>query len=561
MLNPFLELTIVIAVAAVLGVVLKVLRQPTIVAYMGAGFALGALGFLQGGDLFNLFADLGIVMLLFLIGLEINYASLHLVGRASVIIGIWQVVVTAGLAFLIAYFMGWPLLTAGYIAAALSFSSTVIVVKFLSERHDLGSLFGRLDIGILLLQDFIAILILILLEGVQNGAGVDLPVLGAMVLKGVLLLVGVLVIGRVVLPLVFDKVSQSSELLFISSMAWMLAVVAFVKNLGFSIEIGGFLAGLALANSSENFKIANRIRPLRDFFLMITFVMLGRTLAVSPVAGLWLPIAVFTLFALIIKPLVIQAVMGFLGYRKRTGFMTAVMLAQLSEFSLVLAVLGFRLGHIDQQILAVITATAVLSIIISSYLSLHANAVYRRLRPFFALFERSHVTETAIPSGKLTAPVIIIGYHRTGISIGESINKRDLLVIDFDPEVARFLKAKKIRYVFADSSDPELYSIVDFKKASLVISTTPDLEDNLLLLSRLNRRGSQPKIIVRADRERDARALYDQGADYVLVPHVASGHYLGQLIADNPNLKFLERLRKADHNGFHDSLFANQSHT
>ena len=323
MTSGLFELAIIILIAAGLGIAARLLKQPIILAYIFTGIIIGILSFfnLNNRELFQTFSELGITFLLFLVGLEINYSSLRLVGKASVLIGLGQIVFTAVIGYFIALFFDFNQLQSLYIAIALTFSSTIIVVKLLSEKKDSNSLYGKISIGLLLVQDFVAILILIFLAGIQANKGIVLSAIILTAIKGLILFIAMLWLGRKILPLVFNKIAQSQELLFLTSLAWCLGIATAVAKTGFSIEIGGFLAGLALANSSEHFQISAKIRSLRDFFILIFFVILGSSLIFSDFSGLTLPIIVFSLFVLIGNPLIVLIIMGLLGYRKRTSFM------------------------------------------------------------------------------------------------------------------------------------------------------------------------------------------------------------------------------------------------
>jgi len=359
----------------------------------------------------------------------------------------------------------------------------------------------------------------------------------------VLLFVVVFWLGRLVFPLLFDKISHSHELLFLMTLAWVFSLAGLVRYLGFSIEIAGFLAGLALANSSEHYQIAAKIRPLRDFFLLIFFVLLGSEMILSNFAQILWPIVAFSAFVLIGNPLIVMAIMGLMGYRKRTSFLTGVSIAQISEFSLVLMALGLKLGHIDETAVALITSVGVVTIVVSSYLILHGDALYRFMSPMLALFERQAPHEHHMPPQKFSKPIVVIGYHRTGQGIVRALPKKDVLVIDFDPEVARDLRENGYDHIFGDIADTEVFELANLARARLVISTSPGLDDNLILLNFFRHLRRRPKIVLRAESEKDAEILYEQGANYVLVPHISSGHYLGKLLAEDPELKFLKKLR------------------
>ena len=550
MTSGLFELAIIILIAAGLGIAARLLKQPIILAYIFTGIIIGILSFfnLNNRELFQTFSELGITFLLFLVGLEINYSSLRLVGKASVLIGLGQIVFTAVIGYFIALFFDFNQLQSLYIAIALTFSSTIIVVKLLSEKKDTNSLYGKISIGLLLVQDFVAILILIFLAGIQTGEGINFNEVFLTAIKGLILFIAMLWLGRKILPFVFNKIAQSQELLFLTSLAWCLGIATAVAKTGFSIEIGGFLAGLALANSSEHFQISAKIRSLRDFFILIFFVILGSSLIFSDFSGLTLPIIVFSLFVLIGNPLIVLIIMGLLGYRKRTSFMCGVTVAQISEFSLILAALGLKLGHLNTQIVSLITAVGIITITLSTYLILHAEKIFRRFPRFFSLFERKKIKEDESLIRQFKKPIILIGSHRLGQSIAFHLPKDNLLIIDFDPEMISQLRRHGFDYIFGDIGDAEIFEKANFNEARLVISTSPDFEDNLTLLSELNllKNRNKIKVIIRAQDEKEAEILYKQGVDYALLPHFTSGQYLGKSIVVDPSLQILEQLKNKD---------------
>jgi Kef-type K+ transport system membrane component KefB/Trk K+ transport system NAD-binding subunit len=551
MTTGVLELAIVVLVAAVLGILAKFLRQPVILAYLAAGVLIAYFDFfnLANQETFQIFSDLGIMFLLFLVGLELNYASLRVSGKASVLVGLGQIAFTFAIGFLIATQLGFAALSAAYIAIALTFSSTIIIVKLLSDKRDLSSLYGRISIGFLLVQDFVAILILILLAGIEVGGGLALYASGLAVLKGLLLFAVVFWLSRRFFPWLFDKIARSEELIFITSLAWVFLFAAAISKVGFSIEIAGFLAGLALANSSENFQIASRVRPLRDFFILVFFVILGSSVVFTSFSGLALPIIILSLFVLIGNPLIVLVIMGLMGYRKRTGFLSGVTVAQISEFSLIIAALGLKVGHITEEVVALVTAVGVLTITISTYLILNAEKIFKVLAKPLSIFERKSAQEELPPAG-FKKPIVLVGAGRTGSSIAFNLPKEKLLIVDFDPEIIKELERRGFDFILGDIVDQEIAEKASLKNATLVISTSPDFEDNAALLEGIKRLSPQaagrPRVIVRARNERETRALYDLGADYVLLPHFTAGQYLGKTIAIDPEMKVLDELRERD---------------
>jgi len=545
-----LQIASIFLFAAVLSIIARILRQPLLVAYIATGALLGYLGAfsLVDGEVFHVFSDLGIMFLLFLVGLEINYSSLRLVGRASLIIGLGQIIVTTILGYFIALAFDFGTLAALYTAAALTFSSTIIIVKLLSEKKDLGSLYGKITIGVMLLQDAFAILLLVILSGFHPSAGINW--MGALLTlaKATALFVSMFWLGRNIFPKLFDHFGRSQELLFLVSTAWVFLIAAFAGRLGFSIEIGGLLAGISLANSSQHLAIGSRIKPLRDFFILLFFVILGSSLVGMSFEGLALPIIIFSLFVLIGTPLIVLAIMGFLGYRKSTSFLVGVMTAQVSEFSLILVALGARLEHIDQSILALVTAVAVITILLSTYMVTHADNLMRLryIRRILTFFERKHLVENSVPEGGFHRPIILVGAHRTGMGIAAHIAREELLIIDFDPDVCRDWRARGYATLLGSLSDEDIFDAANIEEAKLVISTSPDFKDNLTLIALLHRQSSKAKIIARAETKKEAQLLYQAGAHYVIFPHLSTGQFLGKHISDHPDLASLNILKKND---------------
>lgn len=548
MTTTLFQLAIVLLLASGLGVLTQLFRQPTVLAYLATGAIIGYFGFfnLANQETFKLFSDLGIMFLLFLIGLEINYTSLRLVGKTSLIVGVGQLVFTTVIGFFLSVFLGFGQLESLYIAVALSFSSTIIVVKLLADKKDLNSLYGKISIGFLLVQDFVAILILVVLAGVESSHGVSWWSFIFTIIKGAGLFVVMLWLGRKYFPIIFDVVAYSSELLFIASLAWVLTLAAVVSKIGFSVEVAGFLAGLALANSSEHYQIASRIRPLRDFFIVMFFVILGSSIVFANFHGFEKQIVILSILVLLGDPLIVWIIMGFIGYRKRTLFLAGITVAQISEFSLILATRGFQLGHIGSGALATITAVGIITITLSTYFIVYSERIFRyAVRPL-SIFERSQSAEDLIDAFEVKKQVIIIGCHRIGESLVRGLQKQNILIVDFDPEIIAHMREEGFDCLFGDVEDEEIFERANFASARLVVSTNPNFEDNATLLENLQKIDKRPKVIVRARTERDAEILYQKGADYVLLPHLTTGHYIAKAILTDPTMAILQQLKQKD---------------
>ena len=534
MSSTLFDLALVISLAAVLGMVLRFFRQPVILAYIATGVIVGALGLITAGssETFKTLSEIGIMLLLFTIGLEINYESLRTVGKHAVMLGLGQIAFTFIIGYGITRMFGIMPLAAAYVAIALTFSSTIIVVKLLSERKETNSLYGKMSLGFLLMQDFVAIILLLVLTGVKQGSAIAVAPFFIIALKGILLFAIMLWLGKKVLPKLFNTAARSPELLFVASLAWVFAVAAVVSKLGFNIEIAGFLAGVALANSAEHFQIASHIRPLRDFFILVFFVLLGASVSFVDIAGLAGPVIILSFFVLIGNPLIVLIMMGFMGYRRRTSFMTGVTMAQISEFSLILAALGLELGHITTRQVGLITIVGAVTIVCSSYLIIHGDRIAKKFWHILAIFERLHPRQEPLDGGNLRKPIVLIGASRTGQIIATHLPRQDVLVIDTDPDVVERLHARGYSVLLGDIEDHDIFESGHIASAWLVISTSPSLQDNLTLLSELHAVRGSHTVIVRAENDQEAAQLYNQGADYVIRPHLTSGHYVGEFIEE-----------------------------
>jgi Kef-type K+ transport system membrane component KefB len=564
MIDILYGLSIVLCVAAIAGYFFKLLGQPTVLAYLVTGLAIPLFGIFDVGtnqETLNFFSDLGIMFLLFLVGLEMNYTSLRQVGRDGVFLGVGQLFISFLIGFFLVKLFGFTGLEAFYASTALALSSTVIVIGLLAEKKDLNSLYGKLAIGLLLTQDFFVILLLIVLSGFGGVAGASFSGWqnfgGALfaILKGIAFATLLFLLGRRMVPRFFEHIARSNELVFVASLAWLFAAVSISKLLGFSVEIGGFLAGLALANSYEHHQVANRVRPLRDFFLISFFVLLGSRLGISSATSLWLPIVCLSLFVVVGTTIIVMGLMAFLGYRKRTSFFTGLSVAQVSEFSFVLMTIALGLGHIGESLFTLVTVTGIITIITSAYLIGHADWLFSVLSPYLSFFERSRPKEV-LHYGGAQHEIVLIGFHRTGQAFAAAFpDKENLLIIDEDPGLISEWKRAGYHYLFGDMNDEAIQESGAFQDARFIISTCPDVESNVLFLKQM--KGSRvqgaettrhrPALIVRARTGLEAKRLYQAGADYVFLPHASIGRHLALMFGkeQEPSLALLRASDKA----------------
>lgn len=534
----FAQVTLGLILATTVGLVALVFRQPLILAYIVAGVVLSIFGFGQFGDLeaLRVLGSFGVAFLLFLVGLELRISNLAYIGKSALLTGLGQLFFTAIFGWLIANALGFSLVVALYIAVALTFSSTIIVVKLLGEKNDLDSLYGRIAVGFLLVQDFAAILALIFLAGFAGGSNVSTITFLVIFVKGAALAAGAFILNRWILPKLFEYIAHSGELLFISAISWAFIFASFAQVLGLSLEIGAFLAGIALASSPFHLQIAARIKPLRDFFIVIFFIVLGLSMEITDIGSQIVPAAVFSMFVLIGNPLIVLAIMGFLGHKKRTSFLAAITVAQISEFSFIVAAAGLRAGHLTSEVVSLITLVGLITIGISSYMILHGNRLYLRLGRFLDVFERKEVKEKRIEPKHLPSHhIILVGCDRMGSDILHFLRSKDesFVVVDFNPEITQKLTADKVEVVFGDISDPEIAEDLNLQQAKLIISTVPDAEDNLILVTTARKAGFGKLLVATASTWQEAAALYEAGADYVVLPAVVGGRHIARILADH----------------------------
>lgn len=524
--SPLADIAVVLAAAAVVGGLTLALRQPLIVGYIAAGIVAGPNLFdVVGGEEFELLADLGIAILLFLVGLKLDPQLLRSTGRVALIAGMGQIVFTALAGFGLAMLLGIGLVGSIYTGLTLTFSSTIIIVKLLSDKRQLDDLHGRITVGFLIVQDVIAVLALIVITalGATGGEAVGSRLSGILVRGGLFL--GVLaVLIRWVLPWVVGKAASSRELLVIGAVAWAVLVSASSDQLGFSTELGAFLAGFALASTPYREAIASRLTGLRDFMLLFFFVDLGAGIDLGGVGSNLGAALAISSFVLLGKPLIVMAILGMMGYRRRTGLLTGVSLAQISEFSLIVAALGLRVGHIDEAVFGLITVVAIVTISASTYGILNAEWLLERLGPRLSAFERAHPVHHDTGrhhEGDADAVVYGLGRHGTIIARGLRDAGWRVIGVDMDPEALRRCD-DDIEVIYGDADDPEFTSNLPLDQVTWVVSTVPDLNADLALLHGLRAEGYEGQVAMAAHTPEAARRLEDEGVDMVFSPFMAA---------------------------------------
>ena len=532
--NILFDIGIILIVSTFFAYILKIMKQPLIPAYIIAGLLIGPhfLKLITNVSEIEILAELGIAFLLFMVGLEIDLKKLKDVGFISFIGGSIEILILFSIGFFVASVFGFIPLEAVYIGLILAFSSTMVVVKLLSDKRELGTLHGRIILGMLLLQDIVAILALSILSNENMSVMIILYSL----VKGFGLFILALLISKFILPGLFNFSAKSQELLFLSAVTVVFFFALFAYSIGFSIVIGAFIAGLSLASLPYNFDIAGQIRPLRDFFAALFFVTLGMQLTFVGFSKILIPLIVLILIILIFKPMIIMFFTSLFGYKKRTSFFTGLNMAQISEFSLILIAQGLLLGHVSQNLFSLTVVTAIITMVTTSYFMQHGNKIYfsldKKLR--FLDYLPTHREKLEYLSKDKTRDVILFGAHRMGSIFLNHFKylKKNIFVIDYDPEIIKQLIKEKIDCMYGDLLNEEVLSKINFKNVKVIISTIPDLEDSMFLLDYVKNLNKNVVIITTANYMDDALDMYKNKADYVIIPKIISGESISRLLKD-----------------------------
>jgi Kef-type K+ transport system membrane component KefB len=549
-MNIFTQFTVVLLLSSFFGYVVHKFKLPFVVAYLLAGVVISTLSFIYPYhfEVFSFLPEIGIAFVLFLIGMELDLREIRSLGIPILTASLGQILISTIAGYALAGFLGFGHVESIYIGLGLAFSSTVVVIKMLLEKKDISSLYGKLSVGILLVEDMVAIAVLMVISvssSVLNiGLQESLPLL-TLLLKAIGLFVLTFILSRFVLEKVFDQVARSVELLFLTAVTWCFLFTSLAVISGFSVVIGAFLAGVALASSPYHLQIQGKIKPLRDFFVTLFFVYLGSQVRINDIFNNFIPIIILTLFALFIKPLLYMLLIGIFGFRKHTIFLTGLNLSQISEFSLIVLLVGVSLKIVSPTALSVMSAVAVISIILSAIMINYSKEIYKLLAPFVKFLERDsniHYLETKIDK-EMAEHVILIGGEGIGGPVIKFFKGKNIpfIVVDFNPHVVEKLRNKQMDVIYGDISDPEILDNIQIEKAKLIISTAADAGDNEYLLDECKRRKVKAKIVVTAIDEVHAKTLKDLGADYVISPEKVSADYLvDQLETHWPNVLFKE---------------------
>ncbi len=540
----FIEMSAMLLFAVAVGAAGLLLKQPLIVSFLAAGVLAGpaVLGLVESTEQVHLLAEFGVALLLFVVGLKLDLGLIRSIGKVALVTGLGQVLFTSVIGFFLCLGMGYSAVASLYIAVALTFSSTIIIVKLLSDKREIDALHGRVALGFLIVQDVVVVLVMVVLSSMDVGATGegDSLVLGVafMVLKGALLIGALGVFIRWLAEPLMRRLARSTELIVLFAVAWAVAVASVGDWMGFSKEMGAFLAGVSLATTQYREVVAARLVSLRDFLLLFFFLDMGSRMDLAAIGDQILPAIGLSLFVLIGNPLIVMVIMGVMGYRKRTGFLAGLTVAQISEFSLIFAALGLSLGHITGADAGLVTLVGLITIGLSTYMILYSYPLYGALEPFLGIFERRKpfrelaMEDEAVPKDQFDA--VVFGLGRFGSNIARGLRQQgwNVLGVDFDPEAVLHQQRQGHPTVFGDVGDPEFVKSLPLTKAQWVVAAIPvrgtdtSGADPLLAFVRtLTEEGYEGRVAVTAQHPSEAAVFKEAGADLVLLPFADAAHY------------------------------------
>lgn len=546
----FLQLSIVLAITAGISLVMHLLRQPLVLGYILTGIIVGPSFFhiVESKEAFESFSQIGIALLLFIIGLGLNATVIKNLGRVVMLAAMSILAVIGTLGYFITQGFGFTALESVIVGVALFFSSTIIILKALSDKKEQTRLYGKIAVGVILTDDIIATLALVAVAAIGSSGGLSVGDVGGLVAKGIGLGIGLALVATKLLPYVTRFFAGSQELLFLFTLAWGLGVANLFELIGFSLEVGALFAGVSLASLPYATEMSVRLKPLRDFFVILFFVMLGETFGFDNMSQAVVPALILSAVVLIGKPLLVMASLGVLGYTKFTSFKAGIHLSQISEFSILLVVFAHSLGIVSQEINAIITLVALITIAASTYLMKYDNQLYELLHKRLHFFEKKNIKpeKKAVDHYQL----ILFGYRKGGhefVKAFREMHKKRYVVVDYDPDAIELMEHQHIHSIYGDATDYELLEEIGVNKAEIVVSVIPDMMTNMLLLKYLRRHNPSSVFICHADSYDDAARLYEHHASYVILPHLIGSEHVSSFIKRNGSSREAFDLHRKKH--------------
>lgn len=528
--NPLIELWLITLVLVFFWYAAKVLRQPVLIWYILWWLFMGPQVFnvIHHYENIEFYAHFGVSLLLFMVGLGLNPGIIKEVGKVATVAWVWQVIFTSVVWYWISLALWFSVIVSLFIAIALTFSSTIVIVKLISDRWDAGTTYGKIAFGILIVQDIIAMLILLWISAfsMQGEWQALTSLLWIIGLKVTWLVVLAWVFWRYILPKILSALAKQKELLllFIITRAILFGWLRYYA--WFSMEIGALLAWVTLASSRYRFHIFSELRPFRDFFLALFFVYLWGQIIFDNVASLIIPIILFSLFVLIWNPIIVVSLMMKLWYNRKDSFMTWLTVAQISEFSFIVIWLALSSWIIeDPNILALVTIIGLITMMWSSYMFANAEKIFAYSSPYLKKIEHTYAHDNV--SHETDAyQMIIVWYGRLWTYIASKLREHQIsfCIVERDIQKMKLAEEAWFTTIYWDVEDNDTLLWLISSSTELVYATVDNHDTSIHVIESLKEVHDHLKVIVIAKYIDEAENLYNTWADYVVFPHLSWAH-------------------------------------
>ena len=533
------DFVLLIAVATVMGYIAHKTYQPNLIAYLITGLILGPvfLDVVQETALLELMSELGLAFLLFLLGLQLKFDAIRNILKPILKISFWQTVLQTSLAFVIYYFLGFAMIEVIVMALCTVFGATPVIVKLLDEKDEINSLPGKIDVGVLIVQDIILVVYLTLFSAPDLTNPVPIAINFFQVM-GVMAVLGVFsyAVSKWMVPKIVKEVGNNKHLLFVNGAAWAFLFIAVSLALDVPVEVGAFIAGLGLAQSPYSDELKQQVKPITDFFMMVFFATIGLGLAPEYLTVYWKEAVVASALLMVGNFLIMFYLIDREKFSLETSFLGSINMAQVSEFSLVVGALAVTRGLIGNEIMGYLSLMAIMTMGLSAYIIKYNHWIYDHVKHLFEFMESEEKGDFDIKT--LDNHAIFVGYNEITRRLIPVLKEKygDIVVIDKDPKYVEMLRKSGAEFVFGDLKHEEMRRSIGLKRADMIVSMAMDNAVNRRILGD---RKEGAVVFLRARDREDAAELYDLGADFVIIKRMLSAEKMNEYIEsflENPDL-------------------------
>ena len=553
------DFAIIIIVATIVGLIARQTGQPTIIAYIVTGLVLGPVMFdvVTEEGLVESMAELGLGFLLFLLGMKMRFDDIREILRPIVNIAVWQTVLQTALALVVAWALGFDPTEVVIIALATVFGATPIIVKILTDKDEITSLPGKIDVGVLIVQDIYLVVVLALLGADELGSASEIgTTLGVIAIMMTFIGIFSIASSRYLLPKLFRRIADNKDVFLVVAIAWAFLFIAVSEQFDLSLEVGAFLAGISLAQLPYSKELEDRITPITDFFILVFFASIGLRLAADDLTAYWLEAIIASVVLMVGNFWIMFYLIDREEFSVETSFLGAINMVQVSEFSLVVGALAVQQGFIGTDILGYLSLMALMTMSVSTYIINYNHTIYARSKPWFSRFESAEKKDVELQT--YSDHAIAIGYDEITEQVLPILKQEygEVVVIDRQTDHIEALEADgQYKPMYGDFRHGEIRKAANLKNASFVMSSTVQQDVNKALLEEV---GDDAIVFAEAERIEDARELYDRGATYVIMSTHLTAERLSTYIEqyfDDPEAfrasidRDIERITDRDLNG------------